>query len=175
MKRLIVSLTCMAMATFYLSAHARDQMISCPSSVEVGVVSKLPGNWRSDSKAGGRLHDTSIETIGGRRMLVCEYRAGSTSAQVTRQHPSNMRCQARQSGFACSDGGSGKGSSVELTTTQTKQDVPVRQNDKSVPLDTTQNKNRCEPRHRQGRRQLPGPGFHQGICRAGSTGPRQGS
>lgn len=139
-----------------VDALAAEQFVPCPAdNVKAGVLSNLPGGWQSTPQVGG-LQNTSVKTVGGRKMLVCAYRYGSNSTSIMHELPDGMSCRSAQGGFNCSGAGGSKSlaaggvsaksastssskKSVELTTTQTQESVPIKeQSRKSVPLDTTQ-------------------------------------
>lgn len=81
---------------------AAVQHIACPANeITAEIVTQLPSEWWQTPQQ-GRVKNTSIENIGGKKTLVCHYQAYGRTVPVMREMPGNVRnCQAVRNGFKC--------------------------------------------------------------------------
>lgn len=78
------------------------QRVDCPvKEVRTEITTPLPSPWWNTPQVGG-LERLSIETIGGRRTLVCHYWAYSRTVGVMREFPAGVSdCEIRGNSFWC--------------------------------------------------------------------------
>lgn len=77
------------------------QGISCPvSGVRTEITTPLPKPWWNTPQE-GNLIGTTIDKIGGKDTLICQYWAYGIRVSVMRLPPAGMNCQAVNRGFLC--------------------------------------------------------------------------
>ena len=80
---------------------AGEQFIPCPlDEVQTQMVTALPQPWWITPQI-GKLVDTRIDTVGGKRTLICNYWAYARSVPVMREFPAGTNCRAADNGFFC--------------------------------------------------------------------------
>jgi len=81
---------------------AAREFVACPlESATTTVTSPLPEPWWTTPQV-GKLQDVSIQTIGGKKTLMCGYWAYSTTVYVMREFPKGMTdCRPAKNGFLC--------------------------------------------------------------------------
>ncbi len=84
------------------AAMPRGEFIACPvTEARTEVTTSLPEGWWNTPQI-GELHRVNVQTIGGNRTLVCEYRAHGGSVSIMRAFPRGARdCSVEGNGFRC--------------------------------------------------------------------------
>jgi len=82
---------------------ASNLFITCPvGQVETKVVDRLTPPWRATPQR-GRVLNVEVDKIGGRIVLICNYRAFGGTMPVLRYAPSGARsCAPKATAFICS-------------------------------------------------------------------------
>ena len=88
---------------------ASDRYIACPvGQVETKVVDRLTPPWRATPQRGG-VRNVEVDRIGGRVVLICNYRAFGGTVPVLRYAPDGFQsCAPKANAFVCVRPGSGK-------------------------------------------------------------------
>jgi hypothetical protein len=83
-------------------AISKGQLIACPvKEVRTEVTTPLPKPWWNTPQI-GKLERVSVQTIGGKRTLVCEYWAYGRTVSIMREVPKGAtNCSAEGNGFLC--------------------------------------------------------------------------
>ena len=112
MKRAVVAVAVIALSSgIVLFAAAGSELkpspaarefVACPlESATTTVTNPLPEPWWTTPQE-GKLQDVKVETIGGKRTLMCGYWAYSTTAYVMREFPKGTtNCRPAKDGFWC--------------------------------------------------------------------------
>lgn len=81
---------------------ASDLFIACPvGQVESKVVDRLTPPWRATPQRGG-VRNVEVDEIGGRIVLICNYRAFGGTIPVLRYAPTGVRsCAPKANAFIC--------------------------------------------------------------------------
>jgi hypothetical protein len=80
----------------------KGQFVACPvKETRTEVTTPLPQPWWNTPQI-GKLERVSVQTIGGNRTLVCEYRAYGRTVSIMRGFPEGATdCTAEGEGFMC--------------------------------------------------------------------------
>ena len=112
MKRAVVAVAVIALSSgLVLLAAPRSEpkpsspdreFVACPlETATTTVTSPLPEPWFTTPQV-GRLQDVRVQTIGGKRTLMCGYWAYSTTVYVMREFPQGTtNCRVAKNGFWC--------------------------------------------------------------------------
>jgi hypothetical protein len=78
------------------------QFIACPvEETRTEVTTPLPRPWWNTPQI-GKLERANVQTIGGKRTLVCEYWAYGRTVGIMREFPEGTTdCSAEGNGFRC--------------------------------------------------------------------------
>ncbi len=78
------------------------QNIPCPvQEIRAEITTALPSPWWNTPQVGGVVN-THVETVGGNRVLMCEYQAYGRTVPVMRQFPpGTTNCTPQGNGFVC--------------------------------------------------------------------------
>jgi hypothetical protein len=111
-------------------AAADDLFIECPvGTLDAQVTTALPSGWWSTPQRGNLL-GTEVRTVGGQRVLACNYRAFGSSIPVMREQPAGYACAAAKQGFKCTTGKVGQvGGNKATPATQAVSNakIPIRE------------------------------------------------
>ncbi|MEM7059943.1 MAG: hypothetical protein AAF557_20365 [Pseudomonadota bacterium] len=95
-----IGMTAFAGGTFSApgTAEAATQRIDCPlPQIRREVTTRLPDGWWNTPIV-NRLTETKIQTIGGKKALICKYGAAGT---IQRYAPAGATCRKNDRGFVC--------------------------------------------------------------------------